>query len=85
MIDEGLCLHGRLINTRGSPRSRGFQMYKNGNHLTPGLTEVGFLHWRLDLPLLVNGLRVRFQVIPALNTWRGVLPSMSRLRRGRRL
>ncbi len=42
-------------------------LYKYGNHLTPGLTEVrSYAAFFTSLP--AEGLRVRFRAIPALKT-----------------
>ena len=60
-----------------------YDVYKYGNHLTPGLTEVrSYAAFFTSFP--AEGLRVRFQGIPALNTSDGVRPSMPRPRWGRR-
>lgn len=43
------------------------RVYKYGNRLTPGLTEVRF-YAAFFISFLAEGLRVRFRGIPALNT-----------------
>ena len=58
-------------------------MYRYGNHLTPGLTEVRS-YAAFFTAFLAEGLRVRFWGTPALKASQGVLPSMPRPQWGRR-